>query len=90
MTQPHGHYEIGAFDASSGSIEEMPLAKYLKLLAQDPDATHACLNEKGWWQVSERCLYNIDTGYKEVEVLEDRIMPLPEEIEIEERDHINQ
>jgi dTDP-4-dehydrorhamnose reductase len=85
LTQPHGHYEIGAFDVIDGSIKATALAQFLKLLSGDADATHPCLKEKGWWQVPERCLYNVSSTCKDVEVLEDRAMP--EEVALEEGDH---
>jgi dTDP-4-dehydrorhamnose reductase len=73
LTIPHGHYEQGAFDVSSGNPEPTALAAFLKGLAADPTHRHEALAEKGWWQQPERCLYNVDPGDKE-SIVEDRIV----------------
>jgi dTDP-4-dehydrorhamnose reductase len=61
LTMPHGHYEHGAFDLRSGKPEPTELAFFLKALSENPDHTHSALQEKGWWQSEERCLYNVDS-----------------------------
>lgn len=59
LTTPHGHYEHGAFDLQRHD-EPQPtaLVDFVKALSENSEHTHPALNEKGWWQSDDRCLYN--------------------------------
>lgn len=48
LTQDRGHYEAGAFDVSAGVRRPTALARYLRRLSEDPDATPECAG-RGWW-----------------------------------------
>ena len=57
LTQPHGLYESGAFDLSSGKPVRTPVGEYIHKLAKDPDFIHPALDQKGWWHHENRFLF---------------------------------
>jgi dTDP-4-dehydrorhamnose reductase len=59
LTEPHGIYEAGAFDLSSGQPVVTDLALFLQALGRDPMLKHPALEQKAWWHSADRCLYNV-------------------------------
>ncbi len=58
LTKPHGDYESGVFDISSGIPEATPMMRYLTQLAEDPDYVHPAQTEKGWWHQEDRFIFD--------------------------------
>jgi dTDP-4-dehydrorhamnose reductase len=65
LTIPDGHYEHGAFILKDNVVIATELVSFIRELSENPDASHTALEEKGWWQLESRCLYNVDRRCKD-------------------------
>ena len=54
MTNPHGRYEAGAFDASGGELIETECARMIRALATTGTFAHEALAQPGWWHGRKR------------------------------------
>lgn len=57
LTENPGEYERGVFDVHSGRPVNTSYTEFLKRLAKNPGASHL-QSVRGWWQMSERFLYD--------------------------------
>lgn len=55
-----GEYERGVFDIQDGYPAPTDYTNFLWNLARNPNATHAALEEKGWWETEQRFLFQED------------------------------
>lgn len=57
LTLPHGDYESGAFDVSTGTPVATPIADFIAKLAKDPDYIDPAMEQNGWWHDEERFFF---------------------------------
>lgn len=57
LTLPHGDYESGSFDVSSGVLRQTPVAEFVMKLSQDQEYVHPSMEQKGWWNDEDRFLF---------------------------------
>ncbi len=57
VTRDNGHYEPGVFDLRGGEPQPTALAELVRQCAQGEPLRHPALDEPGWWQRSNRVLY---------------------------------
>lgn len=59
LTKPNGDYESGVFDVASGVPRSTALADIIKAFSKGEEYKHPTLPAKGWWQCTDRILYNM-------------------------------
>jgi dTDP-4-dehydrorhamnose reductase len=59
LTQPNGEYEPGVFDLRGGYPRPTALSSHIKNLTSEVQTCHPLTNNEGWWQRSNRFLFEV-------------------------------